>query len=99
MYAYDSYQKKKPSSIWDFIKYWSFFGSSKETDDEEPEHTPEPRSPTDAPSSLQDIISRHRTASPNLHETQGAIVAMQAKATKNLYERGLEVSIQSLVYH
>ena len=94
-YAHDSYQEKKSSSIWDYIKSWSFFASSKNTASEVPEPTPEPSSPTNPPPSLRDIITRHnRTASPNLRETQEAIVAMQAKATKNLYERGLEVSVQ-----
>ena len=98
-YAYDSYQKKRSSSIWDFIKHWSFFGSSKDTDNEEPEPTPEPSSPTDAPPSLQDIIARHRTASPKLNKNQEATVAMQAKVTKNLYERGLEVRNSIIVHH
>ena len=89
----------KYSSIWDYIKSWSFFGSSKDAASEELEPTPKPSSPTDAPPSLQDIITRHRTTSLNLYETQEAIVAMQAKATKNLYERGLEVSVQPLAYH
>ena len=97
-YAYDSYQKEKSFSIWGFIKSWSFFGSSKNTD-REPEPTLEPPSPAEVPSSLQGIITRHRTASPNLRETQEAIVAMQAKVTKNLYERGLEVSVQSLIHY
>ena len=98
-HAYDSYQKKKASSIWDFIKHWSFFGSNKDTDNEESEPTPEPPSPADAPPSLQDIITRRKTASPKLHENQEVIIALQAKATKNLYERGLEVCVQSLVHH
>lgn len=99
IYAYDSHQEKKSSSIWDFIKSWSFFASSKDTASEGPEPTSEPSSPTNAPQSLQDIITRRRTTSPNSRETQEAIVALQAKATKNLYERGLEVSVQSLAYH
>ena len=65
---------------------------------EEPEPTPESFSPTNAPPLLQDVITRHRTASPDLQDTQEAIVAMQAKATKNLYERGLEVSVQTLTF-